>query len=144
MHHPSLRKGESLFEDYDAFDFSGLEHKTYRRVLRAITVLQNRIHGQTKFDRVVRYRCANLCYLVVEAGIVAQQELPLGWGLLVHCAGGLELKCKPRWQEITEQDRIRLVERIAVAGTRRLNRELGIKFEEIAQPGKLASRRQAE
>ncbi|MEI6083219.1 MAG: hypothetical protein WCS70_02840 [Verrucomicrobiota bacterium] len=132
IHHPSLRKGETLFTEYDTIDLSGLEHKRYRSVLREIGVLQNRLHGKTKFDRVTRYGCANLCYLVVEAEIVEEQELPLGWGLLVHCGSILELRYKPHWQDAAEQDRLTLLERIATTSTRQLNHEQGIKFEEIA------------
>src|ERR1039457_5072550 len=84
MHQPSLRKGESLFAEYDAIDISNFEHKTYRKVIREIAVLQARLYGKTKFDKVAGYPCANLCYLVVEDGILKGHEVPLHWGLVVR------------------------------------------------------------
>ena len=80
MHQPSLRKGESLFAEYDVLDMSNFEHKTYRRVLRQIQILQARLYGKTKFEKLMKYRCANLCYLVVEEGILKEHEVPLLWG----------------------------------------------------------------
>ena len=59
MHLPSLRRGETLFVELDAIRLDGYEHKTYRRVLREMEILQRRLTGKTKFDRLARYRCAN-------------------------------------------------------------------------------------
>jgi hypothetical protein len=126
MHLPSLRKGESLFPEYDAIDISGYEHKTYRKVLREISVLQARLYGKTKFDKVTRYQCANLCYLVVEDGILEQHEVPLRWGLLVREGDLLMLKRSPVWQEVPEPTRLELLQKVAMVGTRRLKRDLGL------------------
>jgi hypothetical protein len=113
LHVPSLRRGESLFAEFDTVDLRGMEHKTYRRVLREIDVKQRRLFGKTKFDRLIRYRCANLNYLVVEPGILEPHEAPTGWGLLVNHGGQLVLEAKPVWQEIDVRDRLHLLERIA-------------------------------
>ena len=123
VHHPELRNGETLFESFDAYDFSKLGHKTYDRLAREIGVLQNRLYDRTKFEKLVRYRCANLLYLVVEPGVLTEQETPFGWGLLVRCADRLELKRKPRFHEATDHARLWLLQRIALAGTRKLSRE---------------------
>jgi hypothetical protein len=113
LHLPSLRRGESLFVEFDTVDLRGMEHKTYQRVLREIDVKQRRLFGKTKFDRLMRYRCANLNYLVVEPGILEPHESPTGWGLLVNHGGQLVLEANPVWQEIDVRDRLRLLERIA-------------------------------
>lgn len=126
LHVPTLRAGESLFAEFDAVDLRGFEHKSYRTVMREIERLQRRLYGKTKFDKVVRYRCANLNYLVVEEAVLAPHEVPAGWGLLVHRADQLVLERKPVWQDAAETDRLALLHRIAIAGTRRLNREIGI------------------
>jgi hypothetical protein len=131
MHHPSLRRSESLFQAFDIYDFSKLEHKTYRKIVREIGILQNRLYDKTKFEKLVRYECANLYYLVAEEGVLAGHEAPLGWGLLVHRDGKLELQRKPIWHDISESNRLWLLHRIALAGTRRLNREVGVTVEEI-------------
>ncbi len=38
-HRPDLRKGETLFAEFDAWDFSGVEHATHRRVLAQLGTL---------------------------------------------------------------------------------------------------------
>jgi hypothetical protein len=130
MHYPSLRKGESLFSEYDAIDPIKHEHKTYRKVLREIAVLQSRLYGKTKFDKVARYQCANLCYLVVEQGILEAHEVPLYWGLLVRQDESLELERPPVWQDVPEPTRLTLLQRIATTGTRKLNREIGVALDQ--------------
>ena len=117
LHLPSLRRGETLFADYDTIDLRGMEHKTYRRVLRDIGVWQRRLFGKTKFDRLLRYRCANLNYLVVEPGVLGLHEVPPGWGLLVERSGRLVLERRPLWQDVDRAERLRLLERIAAKAT---------------------------
>jgi hypothetical protein len=121
MHLPSLRKGESLFAEYDAIDISNFEHKTYRKVMREISILQARLYGKTKFDKVARYQCANLCFLAVEDGILKGHEVPLHWGLLVRQGEALRLDRMPTWQDVPVPTRLELLHRIALTGTRRLN-----------------------
>ena len=122
MHMPSLRSGETLFAEFDAVNLAGFEHKTYRRVMREIDLLQRRLFGKTKFDRLLRYRCANLNYLVVENGVLEAHEAMAGWGLLVRRDDRLVLERKPIRQDVAERKRLILLQRIASAGTRKLHR----------------------
>src|SRR4030095_1204096 len=64
-HYPSLRNGDSLFPEFDSPDFSVIGHRGYARLLRELRALQNRLYDCTKFDKLVRYRCANLYLLVL-------------------------------------------------------------------------------
>lgn len=123
LHYPSLRQGDSLFQDFESYDLTRIDHAGYHRVIREIEWLKSRLYDKTKFEKLVRYRCANLFYVVVEQGVVEGHELPVGWGLLEHREGTLELRRKPIWQEAPEANRLALLQRIAVSGTRRLNRE---------------------
>lgn len=125
-HRPDLRRGESLFPEFDAWDFSGLEHRTYRAVLARIATLQARVIRGTKFSRMVRYRCADVLYLVSEEGIFAPAEIPAGWGLLVRTGDQLVLKRPPAALDSAAEQRAALLESIAVAGTRAVNRAAGI------------------
>ena len=137
VHYPSLRVSDSLFQDYQSHDFGGLEHETYKKVLARIALLQRRLFHQTKFDTLVRYRCGNLFYVVAEDGIFQPHEIPLGWGLLVRRADRLELREKPVWQDLEDHERLALLHKIASSGTRALNREAGISFEEILEARRL-------
>jgi hypothetical protein len=61
-------------------------------------------------------------------------EAPAGWGVLVEMNDSLELARKPAWHDNPEEARVRLLQRIAVAGTRQFNRAFGITRGEIVPP----------
>ena len=138
IHYPTLRTGDSLFAEYDSHDFDAIAHRGYRRVLRESAALENRLFGGTKFECLIRYRCANLFFLVLPNELFRQSDAPIGWGVLVELDGALELVRKPVWQENTEEARTRLLQRIAVAGTRQFNRAFAITREEILAADKFA------
>jgi hypothetical protein len=131
VHYPTLRAGESLFPEFDGHDFGAIEHHGYRRVIAEVAALQKRIRTGTKFECLTRYRCANLFFLVVPNELFRDAELPLGWGALVEREGALQLHRKPVWHDSSPDQRLRMLQRIAAAGTRQLNRQLEITFEEV-------------
>src|SRR5207237_1738009 len=100
-------------------------------ILRQVTLVQNRLFDFTKFDNLVRYRCANLFFLVLPGELYDRAEIPLGWRALVETNASLDLVQKPALRETCDQVRLRLLQRIAAAGTRLLNRQLQITFEEV-------------
>ena len=143
VHRPDLRRGEALWPEYDAWDFSSLEHRAYRGVLTEIDTVQRRVVRGTKFSKMFRYRCADYLYLVVEDGIFAEAEIPAGWGLLVRQScdvvepppgsalgpervEGLRLARPPANLDATPAQRAALLECIAAAGTRAVNRAAGV------------------
>ena len=130
-HYPSLRNGDSLFPEFDLPDFIAIGHRGYARLLRELHALQNRLYDCTKFDKLLRYHCANLYFLVLPQELFRDSEIPIGWGALVESDGALTLARKPIWQETRDEDHIRLLHRIAVAGTRVANQKLEITFDEI-------------
>lgn len=138
IHYPTLRTGDSLFPEFDSHDFSAIEHHGYRRVLSEFAALQNRLTGGRKFECLVRYRCANLFFLVLPNELFCEAEVPLGWGALVEAKGSLALLRKPVWHDNRAETRFRFLQRIATAGTRQFNRALGISREEIVAAAKLA------
>ena len=123
-HYPNLRNGGSLFPEFDSENFIAIGHHGYPRLLRELRALQNRLYDCTKFDKLIRYRCANLFFLVLPEELFRDPEIPAGWGALVESNDALILARKPVWYETTEENRIRLLHRIAVAGTRAQNRKL--------------------
>ncbi len=122
-HRPDLRRGESLFPEFDAWDFSGLEHATHRQVIADLAKWQERLTAGTKFAKLLRWRAADYFYLVSEEGIFAEAEVPAGWGLLVRRGDALELARKPVWTEPAAEARATLLENIAGAATRSVHRE---------------------
>ena len=131
VHYPTLRTGDSLFAEYDSHDFDAIGHQGYRRVLRESAALENRLFGGTKFECLVRYRCANLFFLVLPNELLRRADAPRGWGVLVEVENALQLVRKPVWHDNAEQARLRLLQRIAMAGTRQFNRAFGITREQI-------------
>lgn len=131
IHYPALRVADSLFAEFDSHNFAAIEHRAYGRVLRELNALQNRLFDCTKFEALVRYRCANLFFLVLSHECFRESEIPIGWGALVQSDDGLVLVRKPVWQDVADKDRHRFLERIAVAGTRQLNRQVEITFEDV-------------
>ena len=130
-HYPNLQNGDSLFPEFDSPDFTVTGHRGYTRVLRELRTLQNRIFDCTKFDKLLRYRCANLFFLVLPEDLFRESEIPVGWGALVEADGTLKLVRKAIWHETAAECHIRLLHRIAVAGTRVINRKLEITFDDI-------------
>ena len=131
VHYPTLRTGDSLFAEYDSHDFDAIGHRGYRRVLRESAALENRLYGGTKFECLTRYRCANLFFLVLPNELFRETEVPAGWGVLLETDGALGLARKPVWHDNAAQARIRLLQRIAVAGTRQFNRAFAITREDL-------------
>ncbi|MEP7013870.1 MAG: hypothetical protein ABI925_00360 [Verrucomicrobiota bacterium] len=131
IHFPNLRIADSLFPEFDSHDFAAIQHRGYARVLRELSVLQHRLYNCTKFDKLIRYRCANLFFLVVPKDLFRASEIPIGWGALVESNGELALARKPASLENSPEIRLRLLHRIAAAGTRVLNRQLQITFDDV-------------
>jgi hypothetical protein len=104
VHYPNARTPSSLFPDWDPFDPEKLPHTGYRRLMRRIVALQRKLEGNTKFERVTRYRLANLHFLVAPAGLVQSERVPPGWGLLEEIDNArLELSIQPRFYSITNE-----------------------------------------
>lgn len=127
-HYPNLRNGDSLFPEFDSPDFTVIGHRGYARVLHEVNALQSRLYDCTKFDTLIRYRCANLFFLVLPSQLFRDSEIPVRWGALVESDGALALMRKPIWQKTAVESRICLLQRIAMAGTRAFNRQLEITF----------------
>src|SRR5436190_416701 len=70
-HYPHLRNGDSLFPELDSQNFIAIGHRGYARLLRDLRALQNQLYDCTKFEKLLRYRCANLVCLVLPEQVVA-------------------------------------------------------------------------
>jgi hypothetical protein len=123
-HYPNLRNGDSLFPEFDCENFDAIGHRGYARLVRELRALQNQLYDCTKFEKLIRYRCANLFFIVLPEQLFCDPDVPVGSGALVESSGSLTLVRRPIWHDATADNRIRLLYRIAVAGTRNLNREV--------------------
>jgi len=131
IHYPNLRISDSLFPEFDSHDFQSIGHRNYTRVLRELNALQNRLYDCTKFERLMRYRCANLFFLVLTSDAFDENEIPVDWGALVETDESLQLVRKPAFHDVADEHSVAILHRIAASGTRRLNRQLGITFDEV-------------
>jgi len=129
IHYPSIRNGDSLFQEFETLNFERPGYERYQKIVREMQQLSDRLHRNTKFDRLTKYGAANLFYVVAEPSLVVPAVLPAGWGLLEREGEALILKAKPQWHEVPEEDRLAFFQRIAMAATRSVNRENGITFE---------------
>jgi hypothetical protein len=132
VHYPALRAGDSLFAEFDSHNFEAIEHRGYKQVVRQLRALQNQLFDGTKFETLVRYRCANLYFLVLPNELFRESEIPIGWGALVQSNEDLILARKPIWHQTEQKHQIAFLQRIARAGTRALNRTLNISFDDVA------------
>jgi hypothetical protein len=128
VHYPSIRNGDSLFQEFETLNFERPGYERYEKIIREMRQLSARLHGHTKFDRLTKYGAANLFYVVAGAEVVSRHGLPCGWGLLEREGEELALKTKPYWHEVAEEDRLAFFHRISMAATRAVNREHGVVF----------------
>ncbi|MHC5024042.1 MAG: hypothetical protein ACYTGG_09030 [Planctomycetota bacterium] len=130
---PQLRRsGSALFPELEDWDFHASRLPAYRKVLRTLDRVDQRLHGHTKFHRIATYRLADRLYIAAPRGLVRRCELPVGWGLL---------ECPREWldgdahrdrldeppmldesvaapeQEADPERRVRLLRNIAVAAS---------------------------
>ena len=135
LFYPSIRNGDSLFQEFETLNFERPGHERYQRTLDDITRLTSRLYANTKFDKLVKWGAANVFYVVAEPGTVLPHELPACWGLLVREADALQLVEKPVLHDVAEPQRLALLHRISLAATRAVNREQGITFEDVERAG---------
>ena len=114
VHLPQCRRHQSLFPEYDTFDFCDWRHESWYRLTRRLQVLENRLEHGVKFSKIARYGCANYCYIAVNDGVVAlDSEIPMGWGLLRRKGGVLEVTKEALRLDSINAVRLKLLERIA-------------------------------
>ncbi len=125
-HMPTLRQADTLFPEFDTYRYEAAGYEPYDKLTAELRMLAGRLHAQTKFSDLIRWRAANLHYVVAEPGVARTHELPAGWGLLVRVDEELRVEMEPTWQEATESARMTLLLRIAMAGTKAVNTQFGV------------------
>ncbi len=156
LHYPTLRHNDSLFPEYCTVDAAGIRHAGYSKLIKEISILEARVYGKTKFDRLRRWRSANLLYVVAPLGLFEPGELPAEWGLLSPAEDDEAAKA-PRTQQSPENSEVEFdtppeltvvrpprflensnpahaetfLHQIAITGTGRLNKEAGVDYAKI-------------
>ena len=139
VHYPTLRTGDSLFPEYDSHDFSAIGHRGYGRVLREFAALQNRLHGGTKFECLVRYRCANLFFLVLPNELIFANRKCRSAGARWSKQTARFLWCENQSGTTTPRKPASdFFNASPSPGTRQFNRALGITREEIVAAGEIS------
>jgi hypothetical protein len=115
-----------------------------RKRLEAICNRRQVLETRLRTQKLIRYRCANLFFIVLPEQLFRESEVPVGWGALVESNDALMLARKPIRHESTAANRLHILHRIAVAGTRNLNRELSLDWHEQIVAGHFFGLRQAE
>ena len=130
---PHLRDSDAfLFGEMESWNFTSSRSGAYRRTLRELRAIEERLHGHTKFWLTARYRLADRLYVLAPAGMISPRELSSGWGLLEAPAGLIERRGFDAVETAAavtiargapelgarEQLRARLLRNIAVAATR--------------------------
>jgi hypothetical protein len=67
---------------------------------------------------------------VLPEQLFRDSEVPVGWGALVESNDTLVLARKPSWHESTPANRLHILHRIAVAGTRNVTQRLSLDWHE--------------
>ena len=120
-HYPSLRTSDELFNDFTVpVDPATLGHEGYTAVTRELGILQNRLYGKTKFDRLIHYQNADLHYLVTTPGLFQPHEVPSGWGhLQLDESGTLTLLHSPTLCQTSPDKRLEMLISLARRATPR-------------------------
>lgn len=124
-HRPDLRRGESLFPEFDSYDFAGMRHETLHGLEARLDELQRKLLRGGKFSRLRKYRAADFLYLVTEPGLLARHEVPNGWGWLEREGEALVLREPPERHESSTAERQAWLEGIALAGSSASRRLVG-------------------
>ena len=124
-HRPDLRRGESLFAEFDSYDLGGLRHDTLHGLERELELLQKKLLTSVKFSRLHTYHAADFLYLVTEPDILSPHEVPNGWGWLVRQGDTLHLAKLPTRHVTTVEQRITWLESFARTATAVSGRLLG-------------------
>src|SRR5436305_11841942 len=109
VHYPALRVADSLFAEFDSHNFEAINHRGYTQVVRQTQALQNRLFDCTKFETLIRYRSANLFFLVLPNELFREPEIPIGWGALIESNAELILARKPVWHEMEPESQLRFL-----------------------------------
>lgn len=113
---PRLRDADTLFDEYQSWNYLGSANPDYQPCLRSIEKAEHALYNGSRFEQIRRALLAEYTYLAVPEGTVTPDEIAYGWGLL-HVTADLRIltiKEAVRW-ECPEENKFHLVHNIAAA-----------------------------
>ncbi|MFA6101702.1 MAG: hypothetical protein WCV67_19275 [Victivallaceae bacterium] len=136
VNEPGLKESDSLFDEYESWNYTASVNKEYQRCLKQIEKIQHSLYKGSRFEQIRRGHVADLLYLAVPAGEVHADELANGWGLLYIDSqhNVTEIK-KAELQEPPESNRLHLIQGLAAAAMRNVLFAYGIR---VSDNGKVA------
>ncbi|NOY75213.1 MAG: hypothetical protein GXP32_05405 [Kiritimatiellaeota bacterium] len=79
---PELRETDTLFEEFESWNYSASKNLEYRQCLKKMREIENSLYKGSRFERIAQANVADFLYLAVPVGAVDASELAEGWGLL--------------------------------------------------------------
>lgn len=107
----------SLFAEEEKWDYSLSKNRTYHACLRKISKLFKQLATDSIYSRMIFEDLADEYYLLSPAGVIQQDEVPEGWGLVwAEKDLSTEIVCPAEPHQCPAGNRINLALRIAGAG----------------------------
>ena len=119
MREPNLREGDTLFEEFQSWNYLATVDSEYHKCLRAIENNEYALYRGSRFEQIRRALLAEYTYLAVPERTVSVEEIAHGWGLL-YISQNMEVftvKEAVRW-ECPLENKLHLIHNIATANLR--------------------------
>jgi len=115
---PDLRDENTLFEEYAEWHYENSHNRKYLKLRKEIDKVEQALYRGTQFERIRQASVADQLFLAVPKGLIQQDELADGWGLLwVDDDLKVEPVVIPDSRECLVENRIHLVQHIAAAAS---------------------------
>lgn len=113
---PELQDTDTLFAEFQRWDYNRSVNPEYQKCRRQVEKLEHSIYKGSRFEQLRRAHVADFHYLAVPEGLVRENELAFGWGLLYVAADGqVKVVREAMWRDCPENSRMHLIQNIAAA-----------------------------
>ncbi len=127
---PSLRDTDTLFAEFQRWDYSKSTDAEYHKCRRQVEKLEHALYKGSRFEQLRQAHVADFHYLAVPEGTVLETELAYGWGLLhIGETGLVKVVREAMWRDCPEPNRMHLIQNIAATATRDVMFARGVKVE---------------
>lgn len=118
---PELRETDTLFPEYESWDYKSSKNKNYQRCLRQLEDIEHALYKGSRFEQIRRAHVADYLYLAVPTGTVLPNELADGWGLInINADMTTEVIKEAESWECPEMNKLHLIQHIATGSRKSL------------------------